>query len=98
MKIGWFILANAAIGVVIFILFCVYAAILHSKMSQSERKRMQEMIDDDAIESDTVYEAWFGNAQIGQTLSIFLVIAAWEFMVPIVVTSLNQIYKESRRR
>ncbi len=96
MKIGWFILLNGAIGVVAFILLCVWLKVLVAKLSDSEKERMIELQNDDIAEGDMVYESWFGDPRIGRTLSLTLLIFAWEFMVPVAMVAYYQDYKQSR--
>ena len=96
MKIGWFILVNGAIGVVAFILLIVLVGVLMAKSNEVEMERMHELVNDDDVQSDMVYESWFGNPRIGQVLSLILFIFAWEFMAPYAVARIYQFYKRSK--
>lgn len=96
MNIGWFILLNGAIGVVAFILFCVWCAVLVAKSSDSEKERIIELQNDDSVEGDMVYESWFGDPRIGRALSYMLFIFAWEFMVPEAMVISYKHFKQSR--
>ena len=96
MNVGWFILLNGAIGVVAFILFCVWCAVLIAKLSDSETERMVELQDDMIAEGDMIYESWFGDPRIGRTLSYMLFIFAWEFMVPEAMVIVYKHFKQSR--